>query len=408
MWHRQLQMVGLSKVTCKRSGNKLPSFIPTVPFWALQVLSQWHQCRWSRRPAGSLAELSPGEVGLSLLLENSVLCVAASSQWRVACAAWCTRHPQGGVAPHPWPRRLEAASGAVGGCGGCGVARGDGWIAVHNLWVFAFIWAFWQVRYDDLAPVYISMSPLYMRLPVGKRLEILQEILKYFWGNRLHPIVVIWNVQLKDGLSILASPSGPKNPPTSDVFFDPWEETFYNSLRHARKDLLSKWFETDEGSNWSILIIISICFDLLWWFVSVVAIFEVLPSTLQQSRKELVVGFDKAIGSPFWLLACQAPPKTAMHDAWQKTPIGSEKWSLATLERQKCLRCGAEKNHAVPRCIEAPAFFHQNPNFVGQTMDCSMPRGVKTWSGSRSAYMLCSLSWLSVLQPLVCSMRGTT
>ena len=197
MWHRQLQMVGLSKVTCKRSGNKLPSFIPTVPFWALQVLSQWHQCRWGRRPAGSLAELSPGEVGLSLLLENSVLCVAASSQWRVACAAWCTRHPQGGVAPHPWPRRLEAASGAVGGCGGCGVARGDGWIAVHNLWVFAFIWAFWQVRYDDLAPVYISMSPLYMRLPVGKRLEILQEILKYFWGNRLHPIVVIWNVQLK-------------------------------------------------------------------------------------------------------------------------------------------------------------------------------------------------------------------
>ena len=111
------------------------------PFWWLQVLWLWHQCRWGRRPAGSLAPVSPGEVGLSFLLSNSVQCVAASSQWRMARAAWCRRHPRGGVAPHPWRPRLEAASGAVGGCGGCGVARGDGRFAVHNLWVFAFIWA---------------------------------------------------------------------------------------------------------------------------------------------------------------------------------------------------------------------------------------------------------------------------
>ena len=31
MWNRQLQMVGLTKVTCKRSGNKLPSFYPHRP-----------------------------------------------------------------------------------------------------------------------------------------------------------------------------------------------------------------------------------------------------------------------------------------------------------------------------------------------------------------------------------------
>ena len=31
MWHRQLQMVGHAKVTCKRSGNKLPSFYPHCP-----------------------------------------------------------------------------------------------------------------------------------------------------------------------------------------------------------------------------------------------------------------------------------------------------------------------------------------------------------------------------------------
>ena len=31
MWNRQLQMVGLTKVTCKRSGNRLPSFYPHRP-----------------------------------------------------------------------------------------------------------------------------------------------------------------------------------------------------------------------------------------------------------------------------------------------------------------------------------------------------------------------------------------
>ena len=31
MWNRQLQMVGLAKVTCKRSGNRLPSFDPHSP-----------------------------------------------------------------------------------------------------------------------------------------------------------------------------------------------------------------------------------------------------------------------------------------------------------------------------------------------------------------------------------------
>ena len=82
MWNRQLQMVGLAQVTCKRSGNRLPSFYPHSLFWALQVLRRWHQrCRWGRRPAGSLAELSPGEVELCVLLSNSVHCVAE--------AAWC-------------------------------------------------------------------------------------------------------------------------------------------------------------------------------------------------------------------------------------------------------------------------------------------------------------------------------
>ena len=117
----------MQKSLARGAATDCRPFIPTVLFWALQVLWRWHQrCRWGRRPAGSLAELSSGEVGLWFLLPNSVHCVAANSQWRVARAAWCTRHPRGGVAPHPWRLGLEAASGALGGCGGCGVARGDG------------------------------------------------------------------------------------------------------------------------------------------------------------------------------------------------------------------------------------------------------------------------------------------
>ena len=31
LWYRQLQMVGLTRVSCKRSGNRLPSFYPHSP-----------------------------------------------------------------------------------------------------------------------------------------------------------------------------------------------------------------------------------------------------------------------------------------------------------------------------------------------------------------------------------------
>ena len=121
MWNR------LQKSVAKGAATDCRPLIPTVPFWAFQVLWLWRRrCRWGRRPAGSLGQLSPGEDELSWLRSNSVHCMAASSQWRVARVAWCTRHPRGGVAPHLWRLRLEAASDALGGCGGCGVARGDG------------------------------------------------------------------------------------------------------------------------------------------------------------------------------------------------------------------------------------------------------------------------------------------
>ena len=130
----------LQKSLARGAATDCRPFIPTVLFWSFQVLWQLHQrCWWGRRPAGSLAELFPGEVAIYWLRSNSVHCVAASSQWRMARAAWCTRHPREGVAPHPWRRRLEAASGVLGGCAGGGVGRGR--FAVHNLCMFAFIWS---------------------------------------------------------------------------------------------------------------------------------------------------------------------------------------------------------------------------------------------------------------------------
>ena len=164
----------------------------------------------------------------------------------------------------------------------------------------------------------------------------------------------------------------------------PCEGTFYHSLRHARKDLLSKWFATHEGSNWLI------CF----------------------------IGFDKAIIrcslSDCWHVR-HLQNLLCMMQAWgkntephsQSRALGLRKMEPRRLERQKCLRCGAEK-HAVPRCIEAPpALFTTKIPFF--SVKQWMPRWVKTWSGRPFAYMLCSLSWrLSVLQPLVESMPDAT
>ena len=145
-----------------------------------------------------------------------------------------------------------------------------------------------------------------------------------------------------------------------------------------------KRFEAHKGSNWSIPIIISIC----------------------------LLDFHKAIMfSRFPLLDCwharhlQKP--LCMMQAWEKkhrasqpkSSLGAPKnGAFAALERQKCLRCGAENDHAVPRWIEAPALSTTKiPIFVGQTIYCSMPRWGKARSGSRFACMICSVSWLSVL-----------
>ena len=44
LWSRQLQMVGLAKVACKRSGNRLPSFYPHHPFLSIGGLGlRWHK-----------------------------------------------------------------------------------------------------------------------------------------------------------------------------------------------------------------------------------------------------------------------------------------------------------------------------------------------------------------------------
>ena len=118
----------------------------------------------------------------------------------------------------------------------------------------------------------------------------------------------------------------------------------------ARKDL-SKGFETHEGSNWSNPIIISICLAL--------------------DLIRLSFGVPPTVGMPGTF-------KNRYAWCMTKTPRAPKNGALSALERQKCLRCGAEKQ-AVLRCIEAPAL----SIFCCQIMDCSMPRWVKTWSGSR-------------------------
>ena len=80
---RFLEDSGLDGINVPFSICHLPTegcISPTVLFWALQVLWYFYQCRWFRRPAGSLAQLSPGEVELWELLSNSVHCVAEAAR----------------------------------------------------------------------------------------------------------------------------------------------------------------------------------------------------------------------------------------------------------------------------------------------------------------------------------------
>ena len=188
----------------------------------------------------------------------------------------------------------------------------------------------------------------------------------------LHPILVIWNVQPFSlrwfeyrGISVQVDSLKPtvskvRFRETRFTWMVPCEGTFYHSLRHARTDSRNDLKHTKDPTD-----------------------------RFQSSFPFVLLDFHKAIirFSGFPLLDCwharhlQKP--LCMMQAWEKkhrasqpkSSLGAPKnGAFAALERQKCLRCGAEKNHAVPRCIEAPALSTKIPNFVGQTMDCSMPR----------------------------------
>ena len=75
------ELSDLQKSLARGAATDCRPFIPTVLFWSFQVLWQLHQrCGWGRRPAGSLAELSPGKVILWGLLSNSVHCVAEAAR----------------------------------------------------------------------------------------------------------------------------------------------------------------------------------------------------------------------------------------------------------------------------------------------------------------------------------------
>ena len=143
------------------------------------------------------------------------------------------------------------------------------------------------------------------------------------------------------------------------MFFDPSEGTFQNSLRHVRKDLLSKRFETHEGSLTDRFQ--SLLLDC--WHARHLQ----KPLCMMQASEK----------TPS-LAACSQP----------KPSLGARKIEPRRLERQKCLRCGAEKNRQCRRCIEAPcAFHHNNPIFfLSNGCHLESKREVVV------AYMLCSLS----------------
>ena len=111
------------------------------------------------------------------------------------------------------------------------------------------------------------------------------------------------------------------------------------------------------------------------------------------------VGFDKAIirCSPFWLLACQAPSKTTMHDASlrRKHRASQPKPSLVAPKNGASLlgttnmplllcrkTCGSE----VYRSTYA---FHQNPNFCQSNnllLDATLSQKVKWQSFSLTCF----------------------
>ena len=367
MWNRQLQMVGLAKVTCKRSGNKLLSFYPHSPLLItpgalalrpkvpMEPQTCWKSCAtlpWRSWTLLVALKFRP--------LRGSEFPVAHGQRWAVYLAS---------------PRWSCTASVAATSrrCFRC-----RGWmrrLRCRKRW-------WWNCCAQ---PVSVC---LYLSL-------LLTGTVRWF-SSCLYINVAF--VHALASRQVACSPSDCWHArhlqKPSDVCFDPCEGTFYHSFQHARKDLLSKWFATHEGSNWSILIIISICF----------------------------VGFGNAIirFSGFPLLDCwharHLQKLLCMMQAWEKTPSltakteprGSEKWSLerfgtAKVPSLRCRKksCGAEVDRST--CA-----FHQNPKFLS----------VKQWiarchvESKREVAVVSltcfSLSWLSVLQPLVCSMRGTT
>ena len=138
MWNRQLQMVGLAKVTCKRSGNRLPSFYPHSPLLSTAGASAMtpkvpmgpHTC-WT-----SCATLPCRSWTLSIALKFRPLrgrsCVVPAG------AIWEKQTSDGAssckLRCDVWPVRIDAVfffSNVKGHCHGC---------------VFDNIWQHWQAK----------------------------------------------------------------------------------------------------------------------------------------------------------------------------------------------------------------------------------------------------------------------
>ena len=142
----------------------------------------------------------------------------------------------------------------------------------------------------------------------------------------------------------------------------PCEGTFYHSLRHARTDSRNDLKHTKDPTD---------RFQSSFRFV----LLDLIRLSFRVPRVP-----------PIGLLACQAPPKTAMHDANLRTkhlhvPSQNRASGLRKMEPRalwngknafaavlkKIMRCRGVSKH-----LRFPP--PKSQIFVGQTMDCLMPR----------------------------------
>ena len=158
---------------------------------------------------------------------------------------------------------------------------------------------------------------------------------------------------------------------TLRCFFRSLLGNFLYSLRHARKDSRNDLKHTKDPTDRFQSSFRFVLLDLIRLYKAIIR-FPLMPGTSKNCY------------------------------AWCKLDKNTEP---RCLERQKCLRCGAEK---IKRCQGVSKHLRFPPHKMLPIFCCQIMDSTKSKREVVVSYMLCSRSWrLSVLQPLVESMPNT-